>query len=142
MRGLLKNKIVLVALGVLMLAGVAYKFALAPKPKPAKQKIAGALVTLGDPFTVNLAGGHYGRITVAVLLSQAPPAVSDPTTEPPLPQFDAVRAVVTDDLTGIDPDRLINRNSRHALLDELLTDLKKSTDEPVKKVLFTDLAVQ
>ena len=29
-----------------------------------------------------------------------------------------------------------------ALLAQLLTDLKKSTDEPVKKVLFTDLAVQ
>src|SRR5262249_24382622 len=107
MRGLLKNKIVLVALGVLVVAGVAYKFALAPKPKPAKKKIDGALVTLGDPFTVNLAGGHYGRITVAVLLAEAPPVVADPTTAPPLPQFDAVRAVVTDDLTGIDPSRLI-----------------------------------
>ena len=142
MRGLLKNKIVLVALGVILVAGVAYKFALAPKPKAEKKKIDGALVTLGDPFTVNLAAGHYGRITVAVLLAKAPPPVADPTASPPLPQFDAVRAVVTDDLTGIDPDRLINRNARHALLDQLLADLKKSTDEPVKKVLFTDLAVQ
>ena len=142
MRGLLKNKIVLIAVGVLMVAGVAYKFALAPKPKAAKMKIDGTLVALGDPFTINLAGGHYGRITVAVLLGEAPPVVTDPTTAPPIPQFDAVRAVVTDDLTGIEPDRLINRNSRHELLAELLTDLKKSTDEPVKKVLFTDLAVQ
>ena len=142
MRGLLKNKIVLVALGVIMVAGVAYKFALAPKPKVEKKKIDGALVTLGEPFTINLAGGHYGRITVSVLLAEAPPPVVDATTSPPIPQFDAVRAVVTDDLTGIEPDRLINRTARHALLDKLLVDLKKSTDEPVKKVLFTDLAVQ
>ena len=142
MRGLLKNKIVLVALGVLVVAGVAYKFALAPKPKAPVKKIDGALVTLGDPFTINLAGGHYGRVTVAVLLATPPPKVADATVEPPIPQFDAVRAIVTDDLTGIQPSKLIDKAARHALLAELLEDLKKSTDEPVKKVLFTDLAVQ
>lgn len=139
---LFKNKLVLIALGVLVVAGVGYKFALAPKPKPPVKKIDGALVTLGDPFTVNLAGGHYGRVTVAVLLATAPPAVADPTVAPPIPQFDAVRAIVTDDLTGIEPSRLISKSARHALLAELLKDLKKSTDEPVKQVLFTDLAVQ
>lgn len=139
---LLKNKLVLIPLVALLVLGVAYKFVLAPKPKAAPKKIDGALVTLGDPFTVNLAGGHYGRVTVAVLLESAPPAVADPTTAPPIPQFDAVRAIVTDDLTGIQPTRLIDKSARHALLAELLTDLKKSTDEPVKKVLFTDLAVQ
>ena len=139
---LLKNKLVLIPLVVLFVLGVAYKLALAPKPKAAPKKIEGALVTLGDPFTVNLAGGHYGRVTVSVLLSSAPPKVTDPTAAPPIPQFDAVRAIVTDDLTGIQPSRLIDKQARHALLAELLADLKKSTDEPVKKVLFTDLAVQ
>ena len=139
---LFKNKFVLIALGVLMVAGVGYKFELAPKPKPPVKKISGSLVTLGDPFTVNLAGGHYGRITVAVLLKTAPPPVTDPTVTPPIPQFDAVRAIVTDDLTGIQPSRLIDKGARHALLTELLQDIKKSTDEPVTQVMFTDLAVQ
>jgi hypothetical protein len=139
---LFKNKLVLIALGVLAVAGVGYKFALAPKPKAPVKKINGSLVTLGDPFTVNLAGGHYGRITVAVLLSSPPPPVTDPTTTPPIPQFDAVRAIVTDDLTGIQPTRLIDKGARHALLTELRKDIEKSTDEPVKQVMFTDLAVQ
>jgi flagellar protein FliL len=139
---LLKKKLVLIPLVVLLVTGVAYKVALAPKPKAAPKKIEGALVTLGDPFTVNLAGGHYGRVTVSLLLSSPPPKVADAEAVPPIPQFDAVRAIVTDDLTGIQPSRLIDKRARHELLAELLTDLKKSTDEPVKKVLFTDLAVQ
>jgi hypothetical protein len=139
---LLKKKIVVIPLVLLVTLGVAYKMVLAPKPHAAKKKIEGALVTVGEPFTVNLAGGHYGRITVAVLLAEEPPAVADPTMAPPFPQFSAVRAIVTDNLTGIQPSRLIDKSARHALLAELLVDLKKSTDEPVKKVLFTDLAIQ
>jgi flagellar basal body-associated protein FliL len=137
-----KTKLALLAVAVIVVAGAAYKLVLTPRAKPGPKKIDGALVSLGDPFTVNLSGGHYGRITVAVLLASPPPAVVDPSTMPPLPEYDAVRAIVTDHLTGIDPGRLTDRSARHKLLAQLLLDLKKSTDEPVKQVLFTDLAVQ
>jgi hypothetical protein len=59
-----------------------------------------------------------------------------------LPENDALRAIVTDDLTGISSSRLIDRAARHAVEAQVLKDLKKSTDEPITKVLFTDIAVQ
>ncbi|HEX7083876.1 MAG TPA: flagellar basal body-associated FliL family protein [Gaiellaceae bacterium] len=138
-----KKLLILVPLLLLLSAGGAYEMVLKPKPKKVVPKIDGSLVALGDPFTVNLAGGHYGRISVSVLLSKAPPAAAaGATTGVVLPENDAVRAIVTDDLTGVDSNRLIDRGERHALVAKILEDLKKSTDEPVTKVLFTDVAVQ
>jgi hypothetical protein len=70
-----KKKFIVGPVLLLVVLGGAYQFVLAPKPKPAaKPKIDGTLVSLGDPFTVNLAGGHYGRVTVALLLTVPPPA--------------------------------------------------------------------
>jgi flagellar FliL protein len=137
-----KKLMILVPLILLLGAGGTYEMVLKPKPKVVVPKLEGTLVSLGDPFTVNLAGGHYGRISVAVLANPAPAASADSTAALSLPENDAVRAIVTDDLTGVDSDRLINRAQRHDLLAKILSDLKKSTDEPVTKVFFTDVAVQ
>jgi flagellar FliL protein len=137
-----KKLMILVPLILLVGAGGTYEMVLKPKPKVVVPKLEGTLVSLGDPFTVNLAGGHYGRISVAVLANPAPAAAADAAAPLTLPENDAVRAIVTDDLTGVDSDRLINRAQRHDLLAKILSDLKKSTDEPVTKVFFTDVAVQ
>jgi flagellar FliL protein len=137
-----KKLMILVPLILLLGAGGTYEMVLKPKPKVVVPKLEGTLVSLGDPFTVNLAGGHYGRISVAVLANPAPAAAADAAAPLTLPENDAVRAIVTDDLTGVDSDRLINRAQRHDLLAKILADLKKSTDEPVTKVFFTDVAVQ
>lgn len=139
-----KKLLLIVAVVLVALLAGAYKFALAPKPKPVKMKIEGTIVSAGDPFTLNLAGGHYGRVTVALLLSKAPPmSTTDPSgAGTAIPQQAAVRAIITNDLTGISPSRLIDKGPRERLVHELLVDLKKSTDEPVTQVYFTDLAVQ
>jgi flagellar basal body-associated protein FliL len=137
-----KKLLILVPVILLLSAGGAYEMVLKPKPKVVIPKVNGSLVSLGDPFTVNLSGGHYGRITVAVLSSTAPLASADSTAAVTLPENDALRAVVTDDLTGVSASKLIDRSQRHALLAQILADIKKSTDEPVTKVLFTDVAVQ
>ena len=50
--------------------------------------------------------------------------------------------MITDALTGLDPSQLIDRTARHAVLADVLSDLKHKTDEPVTEVLITDLAVQ
>lgn len=146
MKKLLKKKKLLAIPLVLLLAlGGVYKFMLAPKPKPVVKKVDGALVALADPFTLNLADGHYGRLSVSLLVADtAVPAASAESTGTPvaLPQTDVIRSVITDNLTGIEPSRLIDRHERHQLLQQLVKDLKKSTDEPVKEVLITDLAVQ
>ena len=141
---LAKKKILIPVLVVLVGGGVGYKMFLSPKPAPVVKKVDGELVQLADPFTVNLAGGHYGRLTVSLLVDPGtlPPAAAGETTAPTLPQNDLVRSIITDALTGIDQAKLINRVQRHDLLAQLVKDLKKSTDEPVKSVLITDLAVQ
>ena len=138
-----KKLIIAVPLLLVLVAGGAYETVLKPKPKKVVPKVDGTLVALADPFTLNLAGGHYGRVSVSLLVTKAPaPVESQSGASIVLPENDAVRAIITNDLTGIDSTSLIDRASREALQAEILRDLKKSTDEPVTQVLFTDLAVE
>ena len=119
----------------------AYTMLMSPKPAAAKPKIAGTLVPLTNPFIVNLAGDRYGKLSVSLLLTKAPPASTTglPVT---LPEDSAVRAIITDELTGVPASELIDRKWRNNLLARVLHRLKSTTDEPVTKVLITDLAVQ
>jgi len=137
-----KKLMILVPVLLLVAAGGSYEMVLKPKPKPVVKKIDGALVSLGDPFTLNLASGHYGRVTVSVVVPAAALPAAAGSAPAALPENDALRAVVTDDLTGIGSSRLIDRSARHTVEAQVLKDLKKSTDEPITKVLFTDIAVQ
>jgi flagellar basal body-associated protein FliL len=128
---------------LLVVLAAAYMFLLAPKKAvAAPPKVNGTLVPLTGDFIINLAGGHYGKITMAVLLSTAPAPAASATTPVTLPEDPAVRSVITDELTGLSPTALTDRTSRHQLLGRLLKALKRSTDEPITKVLITDLAVQ
>jgi len=141
-----KKKKLLIVVGVVVLVGLAgaYETVLKAAPVTVTPKISGTLVPLTDPFTVNLAGGHYGRIAVSLLVTKAPAPTTDSTGASVivLPENDAVRAIITNDLTGIKSTRLVDRAPREQLLVKILKDLKKSTDVPVTQVMFTDLAVQ
>ncbi|HVU76506.1 MAG TPA: flagellar basal body-associated FliL family protein [Gaiellaceae bacterium] len=137
-----KKLMILVPVLLLVGAGGSYEMVLKPKPKPVVKKIDGSLVSLGDAFTINLAGGHYGRVTVSVVVPATAVPAAEGTATASLPENDALRAIVTDDLTGISSTRLIDRTARHSIEAQVLKDLKKSTDEPITKVLFTDIAVQ
>jgi flagellar basal body-associated protein FliL len=128
---------------LLVVIAAAYMMVLAPKKASAKPpKLDGTLVALNGDFVVNLAGGHYGKLSVAVLLSTPPPASATVQGTTTLPQDAAIRSVITDALTGLDPSRLIDRTQRHELLAQVLHELQQKTDEPVTEVLITDLAVQ
>jgi flagellar FliL protein len=143
-----KKKLLLIvtpAVVVLIAAAGAYKLVLAPPPAPApKPKIDGALVTLDKEFLVNLAGGRYGKVSVALLIdSEHAPGGGHGAGEPvKLPQDAAVRSIITDHLTGLDAAQLILRKPRQRLLKTLAEELGKHTDEHVKRVMFTDIAVQ
>ncbi len=127
---------------LVVLAG-AYLTVLAPKKAAASPpKVNGTLVELPTDFVVNLADGHYGKVSMALLLTTPPPATATVAGVTTLPQDAEIRAVITDELTGLQPDVLIDRSARHTVLTKILAQLKKSTDEPVKQVLITDLAVQ
>jgi flagellar basal body-associated protein FliL len=135
-----KKLMIIVPVVVLLVGAVMYKMVLSAPPAKAKTKVTGTLVTLSDPFLVNLAGGHYGKVTVALLLSAAPTAAADGAVT--LPEQAAVRSVVTDELTGIEPARLVDASARHDLVATLLKALHKQTDEPITRVYLTDITVQ
>jgi len=121
----------------------AYMTVLAPKKAIAKPpKVNGTLVELSPEFIINLSGGHYGKLSIAVLLSAPLPATASATGTPTLPEDAAVRAVITNALTGLEPTQLIDRPARTQVLDDLLKQLKQKTDEPITQVMITDLAVQ
>jgi flagellar FliL protein len=145
-----KLKIIIPVLLLLAVAGGgAYKFVLAKPAKATaevKPKVEGELFSLSPEFVVNLTDNHYGKVTVALLLKQAPtPAemgipTSDGTEK--LLQDAVIRATITDDLTGVPSTELINRQQRDKLRMQMLNDLIKSTDVQVTGVLFTDVVVQ
>ena len=143
---MLKNKKVLIAIPLLLLplGYLAYGKLMkaAPSEKVAK-KIEGSLVSVGEPFTLDLAKGRFARISVSLLVTKVPkPKAEAAAGSPVLEQNDAVRAIVTDLLTGVDSDSLIAARPRHGLQTKILRKLRQTTDVPVTKVLFTDLAVQ
>ena len=139
-----KLKIILpVVLVLLVGGGGAYFFVLAPKPaKAAPEKITGTLFPLTPEFVVNLSGGHYGKVTVALLMTAGVPAVPASGGAATLTEDAAVRAIITNDLTGLPDSALIDRAPRTSLEKKILTDLQSSTDVKVTQVLFTDVVVQ
>jgi len=142
-----KLKFILPVLVVLAAAGGgAYKFLLAKPAKAATAtpKVEGSLFALTPEFVVNLTDNHYGKVTAALLLKQAPTAADlNPVAQSPtLEQDPVIRATITDDLTGIPSNELIVRAERDKLRAEILKDLQKATDVPVSDVLFTDVVVQ
>jgi flagellar protein FliL len=140
-----KLKIILPVLLVLAAAGGgAYFFLLAPKPAKAAAppKVQGELFPLSPEFVVNLSGGHYGKVSVALVLTSGAPATAADGTAGTLPEDVVVRSVITNDLTGLPTSDLIDRTPREALTKEILKDLQAKTDVKVTEVLFTDVVVQ
>jgi flagellar basal body-associated protein FliL len=133
-KGMLKTLLIVLPILLLFGGGAAYGLVRATTAEHGAVKVRGALVPLGDEFVVNLAGGHYAKVSVALLLVDG--------SLPRLSQSAVVRAVVTDELTGIPPDDLIDRSRRHKLIARLKLALQRGTDEPIKEVLLTDIAVQ
>ena len=148
MKGKLKFILPLVAL---VLLGGAYKTVLAePAPEP-KLKVEGQVYVLPKEFLLNLADDRYAKLTVALVLPHdepvAPKAGGHGGAAPPegwgtLPQEAVIRNVVTDTLTGIDADKLVDPKGRARLKAKLMKQFKKHSDVHVEDVLFTDVAVQ
>jgi flagellar basal body-associated protein FliL len=137
------KKLIVLPVVVLLVAGVGYKMFLAPKPAPPKMKIAGAVVALDKEFIVNLTDGHYGKLSVALVVDGvSAPSTSGSETTVDIPEEPVIRSIITDDLTGLSTADLTDRTKRTAIIATILADIKKKTDEKVTQVLFTDLAVQ
>lgn len=142
-----------ILLPVLLVAvGGVYKFVLA-KPAPApKAKVAGEVYVLQKDFLVNLKGGHFAKLNVALVLKEGYTAAgaaghgesgaAPPTGYGAMPQEAVVRSIVTDTLTDEPTSRLEREASRRKLQEEILKRIGTESDVKVDDVLFTDVSIQ
>lgn len=144
MKGKLK---IILPLALLLVLGGLYKVVLA-KPAPGHHKVDGQVYVLPKEFLLNLAGNHFVKLNVGLVLADGEvPSSSQGGSPPPdgfgpLPQEAVVRDVITDTITDVRPDQLVSRKGRNGLKAKLLKALHARTDVKVKDVLFTDVAVQ
>jgi flagellar basal body-associated protein FliL len=138
-----KLKLIL-PLALLLLAGGVYKFVLAA-PSETQAKVKGEVYVLPKEFVINLAGGRYAKLTVALVL--APGQSSGGGPGPPggvgaRQQEPLVREIVTDTLTGASATALTSRGGRHTYEGRIERAIDRETDVATKSVVFTDLVVQ
>jgi flagellar FliL protein len=144
-----KIKIILPVL-LLVLGGV-YKFVLAKPAPAAKPKIAGEVYVMPKDFLINLKGGRFAKLDVALVLKEgyvaAPAAGGEGATTPPtgygvMPQEAVIRSIITDTLTDSSAAKLQKEKSRRKLQELILKTIHAQTDVKVDDVLFTDVAIQ
>jgi flagellar FliL protein len=147
-----KLKIVLPVL-LIALGGV-YKFVLAKPAPAAKPKIAGEVYVMPKDFLINLKGGRFAKLNVALVLKKGYLAAGDaagggheaaaapPTGYGVNPQEAVVRSIITDTLTDQPAAKLQHEKTRQKLRAEILKIIHHDTDVEVDDVLFTDIAIQ
>jgi flagellar basal body-associated protein FliL len=149
----MKSKLKFILPLALLLFGGMYKFVLAEEPPKPKSKVHGDVYVLGKDFLVNLDGGGFAKLGVAIIVDHgaAVPAAAGghgaaPPKPPegygPLPQEALVRDIVTDVLTDAEGTDLTSRKGREHLKGKIKKRIKSLTDVPIHEVLFTDVSVQ
>jgi flagellar basal body-associated protein FliL len=141
-----RKKLIIIAIGVLVVAGLAYKMVLAPKSE-SKEKVEGTVYVMPKEFLLNLAGGRYAKMTVALVLAPGQSTAGSSEAPPPegfgtLEQEPLVRQVVTDTLTGVPASDLTSRKIRHHIQVKIRKEVDKTTDVKTKAIVFSDLVVQ
>ena len=141
-----RKKLLIVAVGVLVVAGLAYKMVLAPKSE-SKVKVEGTVYVMPKEFLLNLAEGRYAKVTVALVLAPGQSTGGADAAAPPegfgtLEQEPLVRQIVTDNLTGVPAAELTSRKARHHLQILIRKEVDKTTDVKTRGIVFTDLVVQ
>ena len=148
-----KQKLKIIVPLLLLLAAGGYKFVLAKPSETPEPKVHGDVYVLGKDFLINLEGGRYAKLGVALVVEDGSAAPAEagghggaapkpPEGYGPLPQEAVARGVVTDVLTGAAPAERTRASKRAALKRRIRRTLLKTSDIPVEDVLFTDVAVQ
>jgi flagellar basal body-associated protein FliL len=120
------------------------------KHKPAiKQKVAGTIYVMPQPFLLNLSQGRFAKLSVALQLAPgqsdgatAGASSSSENTAGTLPEEPLVREIVTNAVTGQSGEALISGHGRSAIKHQILSTIKRQTDVKVEAVLFPDFTVQ
>ncbi|MGA2013869.1 MAG: flagellar basal body-associated FliL family protein [Solirubrobacteraceae bacterium] len=144
-----KKKLIIILVVVLAGGGFAAKTFLMPKPAVAKAKIAGEIYVLPKGFTFNLTGGHYATMTIGLILGigqsdgvTAAGATTTPAGIGTLPEEPAIRAIITNIITGQTSQTMLSAAGRAHLQQLILAQIASTTDVKVTAILFTDVAVQ
>ena len=147
---MLKGKRKFVIVGVLLLVAVAgYKF-MKPQAK-ATERIKGTVYALPQSFLLNLNGGRYAKLNVALVLQPgqstgeeagAAKGGNGETAAGTLPEEAIVRSIITNTVTGENSTTLVEEHGRAAIEQKILRAIDAQTDVKVKTVLFPDLTVQ
>jgi flagellar FliL protein len=145
----MKKKLMIVLPVVLIAVGGAYKFMM-PAAKAAPQKIAGEIYVLPKQFMLDLQGGHFATMTVALELapgqsdgSSAATAGTDSSTGiGTLPEEAAIRSIVTNIVTDQNENALISAAGRARIERQILKAIGAGTDVKVTEVMLPDVAVQ
>lgn len=149
----MKRKLKIIVPVLLVVLGGVYKLAIAKPPPAPKAKVEGEVYVLPKEFLVNLRGGRFAKLGVALVFHHgfhAAPAGGGHGAAPPappegygvLPQEPLVRHIVTDVLTDARPADLTSRKGRHHFEAEIRERIEHETDVAVEEVVFTDVAVQ
>ena len=99
-------------------------------------------------FLVNLAGGRFAKLQVALVVEHLPVAAGGHGAAVPPegygtePQEAVIRDIITDELTDVSDRELIGREGRERIKKRILGSIKKHTDVHVEEVLFPDVTVQ
>jgi flagellar FliL protein len=142
----MKRKLKLIVPILVLVLGVGvYKFVLSSPPE-SKAKVKGEVYVLPKEFVVNLAGGSFAKVTVALVLAPGQSSGSAATPPPEgfgtLEEEPLVREIVTDNLTGASPAALTSRDGRHGYEQKINQAINEETDVETHAVAFTDLVVQ
>jgi flagellar FliL protein len=124
-----KKKLIMILVGVIAIGAAAYWFVL--KPKPEKAPEPGEVATI-EPIQLNLAGGHYLKIGIALqLTADAHEADGSKALDATIELF-----------SGRSMDELTRAESRDKLKHQLVKELEHTYHGDVMDVYFTDFVTQ
>lgn len=132
-----KKKKLLIIGAVLLVAAAAYMFVLKPKPASGGPPVPGAVVKL-DPLTLNLDGGHYLKLSMALQFT-ANAAAGESKDGP-----DGSKALdlAIAQLSNRKIAELNTAAAREAAKKKLLTAIEEAYEHKVMDLYFTEFVMQ
>jgi flagellar FliL protein len=128
-----KKKLIMIVVAVLLVGGGAYKFVLAPKPKPGPP-VGGDIVNIAAN-TLNLSDGHYLKIAVDVQLVKGKAAAATF-------QMSQAEELVINEFSDRTVASLSTNAERLALTKQLDTAMKKAYPNEIFSIYLTQFVTQ
>jgi flagellar FliL protein len=133
-----KKKKLMIIGAVLLVAGAAYMFVLKPKPAATGEPEPGMVVKL-DPLTLNLEGGHYLKLSMALQFTAAGSAGA---TVKDAPDGSKALDLAIAQLSNRKIAELNTAQAREAAKKTLLTAIEKAYKNDVMDLYFTEFVMQ